>query len=439
MKTPLLFLNVVFIVWILVHSVNRDIKLESHYPSDLRNRVVGARLEKDGILPYDYLWNPKDGERYFDPANRHTASAPGNITASPFFHQLMIPLSELPQRNISRIWLLLQYLFLIAMIFLTCCLTKNNRLRWAIINTGILFTLTEAWKVLISAGQLYLFEAILMTLIMYFLLSKKKFTLVLAGILAVVFVLTRPIAIVLFIPFLFNYKNHLIFMGSAAVSFLFYGLFVLTSPYQKDLYRNYTENMKLQVIAHQRGDMMELSPGTNILNPFPVMEGFDFQKTTELEAKDQIMLYSENGNFYILYENIFHSKMPVYVLNIVCATTVFLISFIFFFRNLRERADDLQIILLGLTLYMIVEMFSPIHRHQYNTVQWFPLVLAGILLYRNRFTTGFILLLAGLLLNISNTHWIPMRHMAGEMCWISGLLILVFSPVEKLPVWKPQS
>lgn len=32
---------------ILFHSINRDIDLEKQYPADLRNRVVGARLQKE--------------------------------------------------------------------------------------------------------------------------------------------------------------------------------------------------------------------------------------------------------------------------------------------------------------------------------------------------------------------------------------------------------
>ena len=50
-------------------SVYRDIHLEQQYPSDLRNRVVGARLEKDHASPYFYTWKTGDPLRYYDPSN----------------------------------------------------------------------------------------------------------------------------------------------------------------------------------------------------------------------------------------------------------------------------------------------------------------------------------------------------------------------------------
>jgi hypothetical protein len=437
MKTTLLLLNAVFVILILIHSVNRDIKLESHYTSDLRNRVVGARLEKDGKLPYNYLWNTNDGERYYDLANRHAPSGSSNITASPFFHQLMFPLCDLPQRTISKIWICLQYFFLIIMLVLTCRIAANIQIICLIVNTGVLFTLTEAWKILISAGQLYFFEAMLMNLILYFFLKKNKCNFVTAGILSIVLVLTRPISIVLFIPFLFNYKKYVIFLNSAASALLVYGFFVLASSYQKNLYRNYLDNMKLQILFHQ-GLIVDSLNGIITTNRFPFLEGVDFKKALSLEKQDNIPVYSESGNFFVLWEKLFHSKIPVYVLNFVSCMVVILLSFLFF-RKTPDGAYDLKIMLLGLTLYMIAEMFNPVHRHQYNTVQWFPIVLAGLLLYKNRITMGFILLLAGLLLNISNTQLIPMRHTFGEICWIAALLILVFSPVEKLTIWKLQS
>ena len=108
----ILLINGIFLLVILSHSVIRDFHIEKQYTVDLRNRVVGARLQKDGRLPYNYYFQPADGLRYFDFQNLNTdSSGASNATASPFFHQLLYPICDLPQGTISKIWLLLQYIF----------------------------------------------------------------------------------------------------------------------------------------------------------------------------------------------------------------------------------------------------------------------------------------------------------------------------------------
>jgi hypothetical protein len=46
----------VFCIVSLFWSVYRDTELEKQYPVDLRNRVVGSRLQMDGMSPYFYHW-----------------------------------------------------------------------------------------------------------------------------------------------------------------------------------------------------------------------------------------------------------------------------------------------------------------------------------------------------------------------------------------------
>lgn len=49
--------------------INRDLILLKISTADLRNRVVGARLQKDGKDPYYFKWTENDGLRYYDPFN----------------------------------------------------------------------------------------------------------------------------------------------------------------------------------------------------------------------------------------------------------------------------------------------------------------------------------------------------------------------------------
>ena len=96
-----------FLAAVFSFCIWRDIQIEKQYTGDLRNRIVGARLQKDGKPPYFYKWRPQDGLRYYDPIKLDTTYA-NAITASPFFHHLLFPIADLQQREISQIWLAVQ-------------------------------------------------------------------------------------------------------------------------------------------------------------------------------------------------------------------------------------------------------------------------------------------------------------------------------------------
>ncbi len=115
------------------------------------------------------------------------------------------------------------------------------------------------------------------------------------------------------------------------------------------------------------------------------------------------------------------------VIYFVTGGIIMLLTVLFYFHINKYPPQIIQIILFGFTLYMIVELFGPITRHQYNTVQWFPLILTGILFLPGWNNGGFLLLVMGLVLNIVNFPSLPMRHTLGEFCWLTGMILLIFS------------
>src|SRR3954454_15695125 len=139
----------VIIIVVFGWSVYRDIQIEQQYTADLRNRIVGARLEKDHASPYFYNWQQGDTIRYYDPSNIGQPSnylRVSNITATPFFHRLLAPLANLPQRTISRIWLLMEYCMLALCIGIALALAGNRSQKAMVLAAAALFLLTEAWK-----------------------------------------------------------------------------------------------------------------------------------------------------------------------------------------------------------------------------------------------------------------------------------------------------
>lgn len=75
---------------------------------------------------------------------------------------------------------------------------------------------------------------------------------------------------------------------------------------------------------------------------------------------------------------------------------------------------------------MINDLFSPIHRYQYYTVQWFCVLLLAAAGYQRQYQAIYVALATGLLLNIINTPYLKMEHTMGEYIWLLALLLLVF-------------
>jgi hypothetical protein len=428
-------LNILFLLVVLSHSVFRDVQLEKQYTGDLRNRIVGARLQKDGKLPYFYYWQSKDGMRYFDPINLNkSAGTVSPITASPFFHQLLYPICDLYQATLSKFWFVFQWLLLTAMIWIACSFTSDGNERWLLINTGVLFTMTEAWKSLIVNGQIYLFYAFLMICVIGGLMSNKKRGAVMAGLVMAAWILNRPIGIIALLPMLLLYSQRRIFFFTTIGSLMLYGVFLLSSPFEKILWQNYADGMRMQVKLHQEADP-KASLAPYILPENRQLEGIDFNEVDRNMADHPIAVYSENGNFFVLYRLLTHKKISLPWLNMFVLLSIGTLLALFYFVHKKYKASPAQILIFAFTLYMVIEILSPVYRHQYNAVQWLPLVLVALEIPVNRRSSVLFLMALGLLLNIENMEWIPMRHTLGEFLWLITIIWISVSRI-KTPVAK---
>ncbi len=430
LRNKWILLNLLILAGILAHSVRRDILLDKQYPADLRNRVVGARLQKDGILPYFFHDRPKDFPRYTDPVSNPDTTVVSNITASPFFHQLLMPVCDIPQRTFSRLWLCFEYLLLFGMIWMISRFAAGNNQKLVILNTGIIFTLTQAWIHQIAAGQLYLFVGFLFCCIFCSLRSGKKSLSILAGLLAAALVLTRPVALVIFIPFVFQWRKYLPFLLSSFIFLFAYTVFVFSSPFQKSVWEQYQLAIKKHIEIHQGGNMKVLFE----IHPYyiPDLEGF-YRDDIFRNVKEHPILgdFIESGSFFILYKNVTHHPLSLNLLNAMSLFNLLFFSLLFYLYGRKHPPGLLQILILGFLLYMLSEIWSPVTRNQYNVVQWLPMILLGML-----YLTGtekpfrqpaFLLLIAGLFLTITNFRWIPDRNTLGEVCWFFALLMICFN------------
>lgn len=412
----------VFCVLVFSWSVYRDIQLEKQDSCDLRNRVVGARMQKDGLSPYFYKWKKGDGLRYYDPNNFDSLRV-SNITASPFFHYLLYPISDLPQRTISVIWLIAEYLMLVIIVLLALALATTRLQQWLVIITACLLLLTEAWKMHMGKGQNYICIVLGAMLFYYCLRKKTPATALLAGICAVMLVLIKPPAILFFIPFLFWVKTFGPKLTAICMlPLIIAGVWVLTSKRERYLWKQYQENITQQIQLHQQ----EWPPTqANAPDPmFPVWEGIDRAAIKQQAGPFPDKIFSENGNFFVVAQQLFHKKVNKTILSVLSVVCLLLLLLAFYKRHRAAGFALPDLAITGFCLFMIADLFSPVYRHQYYTVLWmFPLLLSAAM-YQPLLQKIYLVLAVGLLLNVVNIPVLPMEHTMGEYIMLVGFIVL---------------
>ena len=431
MSTISFKLVIVFCSALLCWAVYRDIHLEKQYAGDLRNRVVGARMQKDGLSPYFYKWKQGDGLRYYDPHNFDSLQV-SNVTGSPFFHCLLYPVADLPQQTISRLWLLFEYAALALMLLMAFLIAQTQAQKGLVLLTGSLMLLTESWKAHIGAGQYYLFIPLLMLCFVYSIRKTAIYFSAVAGLCTAALLLIRPTTMFFFLPFLFLLKQYttrwkIVFF----LPFVLAIAWLLASTRQQYLWAQYRKNIAQQVLLHQ-----EESPAVqhNASNPgYADWEGISKGKIAQEEAAFPIKIFSENGNVFVIVNELLHKKINKTWLSVIAAIGIIFLLMAFVIRHRASGFAMAATALLGFSCYMLTDIFSPVHRHQYYGVQWFfPLLLIAAL-YTPMQQKWWIPLGAGLLLTIVNLKSIPMEHTIGEYLLLLGCNFLSLKR-ETLPL-----
>ncbi|MDO6434497.1 hypothetical protein Q4E93_28050 [Flavitalea sp. BT771] len=413
---------------VLIFSVLRDIHYDKEFPGDLRNRIVGARMIEDGHSPYFYKWRKGDGLRYYDPTNFDTVK-PSACTSTPFIHHLLRPLADQPQAKISQYWLVLEYLILTAMTLFAFYHATTRGQKWAVLAIALLFLLTNAWKCQVSHGQTYLLIPAFATVLFACLRRRENIGwALLGGLAAACMMLIRPYAVLFFLPLLLHLRT---FPRKWLLAFLIPGLlltgWIITSRWEYSLWQDYARMLQehLKIAQDLPHDIQYNEPDPH----YPHWEGIDQAITRDAMAHTLSKVYSENGNIFVLYRLLLHRKLPVAALAVLSLGTILTLTTLFYRRNCTPRpgstASDLtRMAIFGFCLYMIADLFSPIYRHQYYTVQWiFPLLLAGSI-WSPRWRTWYIAMAAGLLLSIIHLPFLKMANTVGEYMILLALLAI---------------
>jgi hypothetical protein len=408
----------------LGHSIPRDVRYEKEYAGDLRNRIVGARLVKDGRLPYFYKWKKGDGLRYYDP-NNFDSLRPSIITVSPFYLQLLEPLADLPQSSISKYWLLFEYGAWVLLVLLFVILAPNPVQKQAVVLFSSLFLLTNAWKDHTGLGQSYLWIPLLAG-VYYAFLRRKSHPVwgLAAGVCAACLVLIRINTLLFFLPFISLFPGYSgRWLAAFCIAPLLLAGWTLLSPHQRSLWFNYSSLLSEQIKVHQ--DLPHVWQHNEPDPHVEQWEGIDKVRADSLTATDPDPVYSENGNVFVLYQKIFGRRLPLGWLGLLGGLAIVAAAAVFLWRWRFIGSPGLaQLAIFSFCLYMISDLFSPVYRHQYYTVQWLMPLLVAASLYRARLWRWYAGLSAALLLSIFHLPVIKMGNTAGEYLFLGCLLAI---------------
>jgi len=425
------------LAWILIISLGlplflfallRDIHYTKEYPGDLRNRIVGARIIEDGHSPYFYKWKEGDGLRYYDPDNFDTLR-PAVMTSTPFMHRLLLPIADKSQAQIAQYWLVFEYLLLACMTVFAfyCACTGGQRI--AVVVATLLFLLTNAWKCQVSHGQYYLLIAAFGMLFYASIRHQKSVGWALTGgTAAACMILIRPYAILFLIPLALSARG---FSRRWLIAGLIPGVllagWILISNQESGLWKDYAHMLQEQLKVHQDlpHEVVHNTPDPH----YRYWEGLDMSAVSDQMKHTWSPVYSENGNVFVLYRLLLHRKLSVTALGLLCVTAILGLTALWYFLQRSSSEKDItRMAIFGFCLYMIADLFSPIYRHQYYTVQWiFPLLLAAAIWSPQR-KRWYGALLAGLLLSIIHLSFVKMGNTIGEYLILLALLAISLLP-----------
>lgn len=418
MKSKIDFFLLPLLLCSIIYCFYRDVQIEKKYPQDLRNRVVGSRLQADGKSPYFYQWNPQDGSRYYDPpVILNTTFSPN--TATPFFNSIFSPVANFSQHAISFYWLVFQYLAMLMLVGILFLLQTNKFKRYAILVSATLLLYSNTWLNLIETGQYYLLMSLLIALI-YFCLKKYQtnaFWLLPAGLFVAFLIGIKPTTGLLLLPlciYFFYSKTKLGHIGLFFSPLIIITIFCVANSRQQSLWSSYFSFVDKNIEWHLQTN----TPQKIILkdSAYTILEGWDYNKV-EFEKK-RTPQYSkrENGNIFLLFPKQFtvaQKKALLSSLLLVCC-----IVLTFFFVK-RGEIDINSVFFFAIVLLLLSDFLMPVFRHQYYAVQWFFPALLFVAINKNK--QAMVLIFTLLVANIYCFKIIPLQFTICEF-----LLILLF-------------
>jgi hypothetical protein len=203
---------------------------------------------------------------------------------------------------------------------------------------------------------------------------------------------------------------------------------IFSSGFQRSLWQQYFAAVNGHISIHQGEPYEKIAAEPN--PGYAFWEGITWKNANKLDSTSAIMPQSENGNFFVLVKLLLHKKIGAKALFIISSLLIAALFFLFLWRSRKTviyPGNLILIILAGFCFYMISDLFSPVYRHQYYTLQWLFAVLLFFSVPKNKNGRIFeVMILAGIFLNMINVSFLKMEHSMGEYLMLFTMLLFSF-------------
>ena len=352
----------VFLIAIAITLVSLAIDIYNtlHYPgTDLRNRVVGARLALAGIDPYFFKWNPSLPEIFYDPMD-NPEEILSKLSVPPTVLTIHASIAGFTYLQQKIIWLIVQWTTLIGILFLfykNCTADKQN----IILILGFFFANGLFLRFHVNSGQIYIIYIGLLSISWILLNQKFKYSQVASGFFAGITASLRPPYILLFPCFLIRRQYSFIVGGIAGIVCSILTSIAVTGTF---IWRQYILTM-MGMTGYINVEKIVSKPSEAIIaraaNYSPIVEGINFRIRNSLEEH----LFAESSIRGILTALDISGKKEILVVCFAIALAIF------FWFGIRYRIDKINInliFLLSTVLCLVSEFFIPVFRFSYYDV-----------------------------------------------------------------------
>ena len=339
------------------------------YPgTDLRNRVVGARLIIEGLDPYFFKWNPSFSIRLYDPLDSFSEIV-SKVSVPPTVLALHISIAKLDYLTQKIIWLFVQWVTLLGIVLIFWKTSKNNVKQNLVLALSFFFANSVFWRFHINSGQIYVVYIGLLSIAWLLLNKKFKYREITSGFLAGITASLRPPYVLVLWFFLINRRYSFFIGGVVGILFGVFGSVLVTG---KLVWQQYVTTMlgmtgfiNLEQIFPPLKDRIALIPAV-----YPqIVEGFNSSVRNPLEGR----LLENSALFEVLNAIDLSQKKEILVVSFFIAFSLW--CWLGFKFNLKQKDNGL-LFLFATVGCLASEFFIPIGRFSYYDIQWLlPLLI----------------------------------------------------------------
>lgn len=348
-------------ILITIHSFNIDKTIVNQGGSiDLRNRITGARLMRDGYDAFHYKWRSGDPDIYCDVYN-HLSLKISKTTVSPTCMSLLLPIAGLNYAEVQLWWLLSQWVMLIGTAIVWWMILPKWWQKVTILGFLILYTYTFPWRLHIDRGQIYIHYIFFISLWIFLTRLQNKRASQVAGVIGALLVGLRPPFLLLLAPVIWLKDRNQILPAVIAGAIFF----VMPMVPRASAWGDFASGMKDWSEYYRKFEPIPRSVG----QAYPdKLEGMDINQVARVVVRQ----YADSSLFRMLkYLKI--SNFPSWPI------TLLLLGLLgWWFWKFRDQ--ELHFLLVGIAAWVfLIDWFLPAYRNPYNDVLGFGAVAFALL------------------------------------------------------------